>query len=77
MRTFFVRGWPDGDAIRAQRFDIMYYGERTWQEWAAMTSDDRNEFIERLNAAREKKTKETNGFVQGIMSVLSQLTGKR
>lgn len=42
-----------------------------------MTSDDRNEFIERLNAAREKKTKETNGFVQGIMSVLSQLTGKR
>ena len=41
--------------MRKQRFDIMVYGNQTYESWAAMTTWQRNDLVMRLNKKFQKE----------------------
>lgn len=67
---------PDAEAVRQQRFDLIYHAQLSWADWAAMTPADRDDFVHRFNAAKVKEGEQQKGIWGALQGMLKPLMGK-
>jgi hypothetical protein len=73
MRTFFDLVKPSSEELAAQRFEFLYYGRRSWQEWNEITPRDREDFMKRLYDVIMEEQREKANFWSSLGSSLKGL----